>query len=387
MALVFIHGIGNRDPGEFDGVTKLRDGLFKKHLLPAIYRDPDAVSIFSPHWGVHGGKLRWNHASLPYSTREPLSAGDDDLWGIAAAAAPLDVQPQAVLVAIARSSVRNAIDLLFTCADLRDREPDEISELVDVAIQLDAYCRNQETDRPSGPEKVRHPWLVDCDDDEDFVDLLLREAVPVGEPGADEAMGGKGVGGLAGKILRGTPERVQTALAATAARGVRRLFSERVSLLLGDVFAYLKEPDQIRGVVVAGIRDAIDDTPPGDQLVVVSHSMGGNIVYDILSNSPELHVDVLITVGSQVGLFAELGMFSSIGSASTESAKVPRLTNVDRWINVMDDNDILGYHAVPIFDGVQDYYYPTREVWAHSAYFRQPNFHARLAERISECSS
>ncbi|MGW0582389.1 hypothetical protein ACWD25_42150 [Streptomyces sp. NPDC002920] len=392
MALVFVHGIGNRNAEDFKAATLLRDGHFERYLLPVISSDPHTVPIYSPPWGGHGAQLRWNHACLPGSAAESLGVADGDLLDLAVAAAAPGVAPTGVVTAIARSSMRDAVDLLFTAVDLRDREPEDVSELVELAAQLDSYCQTQELLSPLGTEEERYPWLVNTHDDIDFLDLLLRKASAPQKPGAYESLGGKGTLRRAREILTDAADGLHSALvgapATATASGARRLFGEPLSLLLGDVFVYLENPKPIVDVVAQALEDALDAAPSGEPLVVVAHSMGGNIVYDILSRfRRKLHVQVLITVGSQVGLFAELGLFQytrSTGLPKPNRHKIPKLKNVDHWINVVDRSDILGYRVGPIFDGAVDYDYPTNKPWAHSAYFRQPNFHARLAMRVKE---
>jgi hypothetical protein len=110
--------------------------------------------------------------------------------------------------------------------------------------------------------------------------------------------------------------------------------------------------------------------------------MGGNIMYDLLTHfAPDLPVDLLVTVGTQVGLFAELGLFHDSATAAPPD-RMPALSA--QWINVVDAADILSYRVGPIVTGAQDYRYPSDALWAHSAYFRQPNFHSRLARRVGE---
>jgi len=101
---------------------------------------------------------------------------------------------------------------------------------------------------------------------------------------------------------------------------------------------------------------------------------------------PQLEIDALVTVGSQVGLFAEFSAFNNVPDnlPCQDGRKVPALPNVNAWINVVDRSDILSYLAEPVFDGVDDYRYESGALWAHSAYFKQPNFHARLANRVRE---
>ncbi|MBB4716917.1 hypothetical protein BJ965_006799 [Streptomyces luteogriseus] len=68
----------------------------------------------------------------------------------------------------------------------------------------------------------------------------------------------------------------------------------------------------------------------------MAHSMGGNIVHDVLSfHRPKVHIDLLVTVGTQVGLFEELKLFaaSDPGVPSPQVTKVLALRNValDHW--------------------------------------------------------
>jgi hypothetical protein len=110
--------------------------------------------------------------------------------------------------------------------------------------------------------------------------------------------------------------------------------------------------------------------------------MGGNIVYDILTHfRTDLHVELLVTVGSQVGLFEELGLFPASDPTlpTAETPRVPAVSSIHRWINVIDPADVLAYSAEPIFEGAVDIRYKSDAVWAHSAYFRQPHFHDWLA--------
>jgi hypothetical protein len=129
-------------------------------------------------------------------------------------------------------------------------------------------------------------------------------------------------------------------------------------------------------------------TETDDKLIVVAHSMGGNIVYDVLTHfMPEtLKVDVLVTVGSQVGLFEELKLFANSDEdvPSPDRPKVPRQRSILRWLNVFDTNDVLGFAAERIFEGVDDFSYSTGKgiTGAHVTYFLRPSFYERLSARL-----
>ena len=69
---------------------------------------------------------------------------------------------------------------------------------------------------------------------------------------------------------------------------------------MGDVMTYLvhrgtpKDPGEIVSIVLKKLREAKNNTPDHgrDPLIVIAHSMGGNIVYDILTSyAPDLKID------------------------------------------------------------------------------------------------
>lgn len=118
--------------------------------------------------------------------------------------------------------------------------------------------------------------------------------------------------------------------------------------------------------------------------------MGGNIIYDILSNiEKNLKVDVLVTVGSQVGLFEELGLLGSRNSPRLHNAirKKPVCPpNIGKWLNVFDPDDILGFSCGGILKDVTDWKYSTGTAFpfTHGHYFLLPSFYQKLAARIKE---
>ena len=164
----------------------------------------------------------------------------------------------------------------------------------------------------------------------------------------------------------------------------------QAALFLGDVFFYLDRrgdrghPGSIVDQVVQTLESAVEAGPP---LVVVAHSMGGEIVYDVLSYyRPDIRVQMLVTVGSQVGLFEELCLLQAGKQAGCPDgpARVAKLDNVEEWINVFDRNDLLGFATERIFEGAKDFDYSTGKglFAAHSSYFTMPSFYRRLAERV-----
>ena len=76
---------------------------------------------------------------------------------------------------------------------------------------------------------------------------------------------------------------------------------------------------------------------------------------------------------------------SDKGVRAPNKATTPR--NIKHWINVYDEVDIFAYAAERVFDRIDvDGRYDTQTytIKAHSAYFQQDRFYARLRARIEE---
>lgn len=193
------------------------------------------------------------------------------------------------------------------------------------------------------------------------------------------------------KQARDVRRRTTTHVAAAALTSpVRKLFHDRLFLFLGDSFLYFGQrgtPDA-PGAIVKKISDALDQaaalkTADDPDLIVVSHSMGGNIMCDIASYfRPDREIDLLITVASQFPLFADLHMFPGLDSRHRPIAKPP---NVKRWINVYDMNDIFGFTAKPMFEDIEDLEFASGRlgIKTHADCFKFVSLYEQLAKAVS----
>ena len=404
MPLVFVHGVANRWGEGYARGRDTRDAFFRRFLLRSL---GSRGAIRNPYWGDLGGRLRWDGASMPLEDFESLGTEDATFLSLQAAADPEGAvtQPAAALLTVARRSLPEAVDLVWAAAALGSAvPPDALAELGDAA-----YAYAEAHPRPA--------WLADVRDDARFLEALRHEvesaaaaAAPApapDAPGAPGAVGYEPVGyesveyeslGVAdgwNAVARGA-----SALRGAAVSLVGRAASDRVrpaaipsvANFLGDVFVYLHQQEAvarpIAELVEGAFREAAGERTDDDPLVVVAHSLGGIISYDLLTSSAaDLRVDLLVTVGTQVGFFEELKLFASSDPAIPGDGrqKVPHPAAVRRWINVFDHSDLLGYAVGPVIDGVTDYAYRTGTLLkAHSAYFLQPGFHRRLAARAVE---
>ena len=338
MPLVFVHGVNNRMRAGYQEATAARNALFRRFTLTSLVPSPDAATILNPYWGARGANFRWGLACLPIEDdTESLGGAEPDpllepLAAAAVAQAGSDGAVGNLLVAVARSDFPGMIDVVFAAGAVE--AGDDADAFAETAARAAAYA-----------DAHREPptWLADTGSDEEFLDRLQAEiqdtlpATPAaGTRGAlPEEFEALGIEDPWGAFRVGA-ERLRVAAGdavGTKAYGlIRRHVAPTLATFFGDVFEYLshrgtpEQPGRIPAVVVQDLRraaDAVTDKDP--HLVVVGHSIGGVIAYDLLTSFvPTVHVDALVTVGSQVGLFEELKLFLDSDPA-VPAAGVPRL--------------------------------------------------------------
>ncbi len=387
MPLVFIHGVATRRGPNYDETVAFRDALFESNALTVVSDNPRSVLIFNPFWGDLGVTFSHDLASIPSSSVEKLgSASPAPAW---IADWPIQLTAGNSLVQSARTEgLAFAVDLLFTAFDAPDSA--EAAPVAELATKLIAYAEANPKPR----------WLMEIANDQTFGLRLQRDAeqwwslqpAPLSVAVApQETLGGRSPFETGWRYLNEARKYVTGSVARAimlpALDLVRAPATRSAATFLGDVFRYLDgrggrdNPGPIVQRIAPILAEANECRGPADpSLIVVGHSMGGNIAYDALRYyRPEIHVDVLVTVGSQVGLFQELGLFDHGEGTSAEE----KPHNIGSWLNVFDEADVLGFAAEPIFTGAKDYMFSThRSISAHSSYLRSPGLHRRLAERL-----
>ncbi|MCC5667803.1 hypothetical protein LC653_28975 [Nostoc sp. CHAB 5784] len=195
----------------------------------------------------------------------------------------------------------------------------------------------------------------------------------------------------------------------------RESLNAQATLFLGDIFTYLdkrgtpEEPGEITKNLLNALSKAHKNQQEGNnqqKLIVISHSMGGQLVYDVvsyflpkMSEMPEntefktstgerftikdikdIHIDFWCAAASQVGLFQEMKLFRA-NSNNPAKTKIPfpdKYLNI--WWNLWDDNDYLSFTAEPFFEEVFDDLYDSGKSVskAHTAHFEQTDFYKDL---------
>lgn len=383
MPIVFVHGVNNRMGSEYRDNEVARNAYIRAIVGPALGLQPADVKIFNPYWGDEGARPYRDGASMPEEKGETFG-GDEDAEVLAAAqtaevvsANPLKAEGVAES---ARVDFAHTVELVFAAAMAGATTDEEADALAELYLRAAAYAR----DNPA-------PAWLDQASDGNFSDMLLSELEE--EEDEEEEFG-------PGDWLDQLKEGVNRLLNApadiatdTLLGATRKKINSTASLFIGDVFTYLENrgdganPGKIVQIVLKALRDAAAaKTASDNKLIVIAHSFGGEIVYDITTHfDPAIEIDVLITVGSQVGLFEELSLFK-VSATPPPVAKVQRPNGIKRWINVYDTNDPFSYVVMPVFEGTSDFHYDTgfSALQAHGGYFLQPSFYQRLAARLTQ---
>lgn len=370
VQVVFVHGVANRktDAG-FDANVAARDRRFKDLGFSSA-----DFKIRNPYWGEFGADPQWKLASVP----------------------KFDTAYQALGIGAALAPAGNGSEILEAAR----------FDFAAVVGALSVMALSDSTNPPSQDQEVfwmtaakyaaaqpKPAWLVSANNDAEFCDRLRKEA----ETGA--AVQGLGfldkVKEAADKLKGGASNLVNSPFA----RAGREKITPSLAIFIGDVFRYLRQDDartSVRQIVSENIIAAGKEREAGEPLVLIGHSMGGVILYDLLSSDKTIEglseaigskfeVDLLLTVGSQVALFEEMKLYEASSADFSGTTKpVPRPKAVKNWWNAFDKMDVLSFVTKPVFQDAEDFAVDTIAgvLDAHGAYFSSTMFYTRLNARL-----
>jgi hypothetical protein len=416
MPIVYVHGVATRDFVSFEAMKP----YLRRYISPILSSDPDNVYVDQVFWGNHAAKFRWKGASRPRSR----------LLGQGPASTTQQMASPALLAALLEKDVIDRVPQTSaaegaggsglisgarppasaaTAARLSTLTNDEISDLLTELI----YATE-----PDGRSAAELALVADtvARDPEVRVTLAAQPTAAaeaafivdeVRKRAADSRLVSMGSGPLS-KLADRLSEALSRGKSAPAyaasilAAEVRPWLNDLASVFIGDVFEYLKNrgdasaPGDIPRLVLDGLEAAHrDKVKKNEPLVVITHSMGGQLVYDVLTHfipeAPErshLRIDFWCATASQVGLFEELKLFKLAEQSIGTPKRAPFPQSLGVWWNVWDSNDFISYTAKPIFDDVDDEAYDSglSLVTAHSGYLRRPSFYRRLAARLADAA-
>lgn len=386
MPIIFVHGVNNRDGAAYRENVKSRNSFLREIIGPALGLNPDKLHLESPYWGGQGAQFAWGMAVLPNSGEEFETFGGSDeaeaFGRVVSIVANSALDGKLTIIDNAKKDLSGVIDALYASAMAGASTEEEARDLARSYLLAAEYA-----------EKYPEPEWVASAKESNFIDQLNYKA----QVSAIEQFG---AGGILDSLKEGLSRLASALPDANSSLLVhlsRKQLNSEVTRFTGDVFTYLKRrgtkdnPGEIVKVVRDSLRHAAANiTTEDNKLIVIAHSFGGEIVYDILTHfDTNLKVDCLVTVGSQVGLFEEMKLY--IESKDTippdpPNGKVQKPSNLKQWLNVFDLNDVFSYRVEPVFANTSDYFYDTgyHSLSAHGGYFMRPSFYKRLASRLQE---
>ncbi|GAA0522643.1 hypothetical protein [Deinococcus depolymerans] len=369
MPVLFIHGVAVREQGEsgWEDVRRATQGIewpavqaaLRRHLAPVLNPGaPERVQVDRVYWGdlgaqyARGGLFRAARAEAAPDPA-PASLNDEDLGEALEARlrATHALRDWPDVITAAWQAARDR-PLRAMVADL---PPPEQWGVLEAAV-------NARLGRPPAPRRVR-PHRT------------FRRLDPPAAPH------------LPAGLQLSQRRNVQRAMLE-----LRRPLEAFVPLFVGDVLAYLNTrgtpdaPGPVPRRVLGALRAAhAARTHPHEPLVVLTHSMGGQLMHDALSAFlpadpalQDLRVDFWCAAGSQVGLFHELGV--TLGGAPDTLASA----RLGYFWNVWAYSDLLSFRAQGVVPGAHDTAFPLPGLVRsdHVAYLTDADFYRTLAAKV-----
>jgi hypothetical protein len=322
---------------------------------------------------------------LPATPSSTPAAGGLIAGGVA-------VSPAGAKLSLKNLGTDELSDLLAAMISAQVAKPERRARLI---LAADAVAHDPAT--PAALASARSP--------EQERDLLLDRVRQKAE--ADAALVGMGIPNW----LAGVRDRLSEALSravdlptcavSVAAAEVRPHLNALVSVFLGDVFAYLHsrgsvvQPSEIPKRLLKKLEQAhAHKLERGEPLVVLSHSMGEQIIYDALTHFlpgtlslREVRIDFWCATASQVGFFEEAKLFLTSQPEHKTGHPVPfPHAHLGVWWNVWDHNDFLSFTAKDIIDKIIDESFDSglSLLTAHGGYLGRPSFYRAFAYKLRE---
>lgn len=437
MPIVFVHGVTVRSDQAFKEVQP----LLRKHVAERICPSaPNSVKIHYCYWGGDAAQFFWNKASRPRTLlrQGAGSAGLDPEHAAAVAETPIALREGAAAMpplsqsseVVAMGGIPQSGAPPASLLAPAEMDPEERADLVVGFLAAAAGSPFDGADPPAGERTSMLDGYVTLAALEVAEDPAITAVLQL-EP-ADEQMRRLASETLArAQELRGIVAQGTTSLAERAKElfgralsgpgyilsrafgELRPLLSDFTADFLGDVLAYQtyrgspSTPGPIPKRLLDTLAEALAGSPADEPLVVLTHSMGGQVAYDVFtafaardSRLESLRVDFWASVGSQVPFFEDAKLFLSSDRSIAEGEPPPRDRQpvpacVRAWWNVWDFNDFVSFTASEIFttadrfaagrnSGVVDEHYVTGAglAFAHISYFKQPSFWRRFEEHL-----
>jgi len=429
MPVVFVHGVNVREGVAYEKELLQRNRYLSNIFLKLLGKNIEPNSIFSPYWGDLATNTTAGKPFLPIFAT-PTSTTKKILSHLAHADAHHGDDTKHANLSLLNMAkehpIEEVVDLIVAAAAERlsgestEAEAEELSDFAFSALQFS----NQFEDHDE-----QLAWLEGVHDDEQFLGKLeeeiaksggkkdslksmkhVRQAVSwmhnhwlesretiksdlagVGHKAVERAKQDLQKIRSTARSIAALRRRTTTHITAAAITSpLRKMVHDRLFLFIGDAFYYFGQrgTPESPGPIVRRIIDTIDSAskkidPVNDpELIVIAHSMGANIACDVLSYFDNSHpIDIVITVGAQFPLFADLHMFPGLNTHNLPITKPPQ---VKRWINIYDVNDVFGFAAQPMFADIEDVEFTSGRfgVVTHADCFKMVSLYERMADAV-----
>lgn len=413
MPILYVHGVNVRNREGFEAMQVFA----RRYIAPTISDDPTGVLITDAYWGDHAFKPTYNGVSRPRTQLLGMGADGlpDDEVSVMAALDNIDVLdrlPSRSNTApstggLAGGGLSSGVPDM--AVDLADMKAEDLGDVLIAALGATGESAVTQAEMAVAIDDLVADGVLEglIASNDTLVDQLdtIFDAI-ADRYSADATLTGQGASGWA------TKAKDRAAEALSRARGIgsyaisialaeaRPVVNQLVSQFMGDVFVYLDKRGQAGapGVVPKILLDKLlelqtnKEERGGEPLIVISHSMGGQLVYDAVSHflpqTPALShikIDFWCASASQVGFFEEGKLFIEKDPNHKIGTKVlfPG-SNLGYWWNVFDQNDFLSFTSKDIFEGVDDAAYSSGMtlIKAHGGYLTRPSFFRKMAETI-----
>ncbi len=361
MPLIFIHGVNVREAGFAEQTAKVRTAVRK-------FRTESELSYADYFWGGSAAALRWGGASIPDMPEDRIQ----QLKAIKEAQIELPdlrrlllIDPMIELTAFRAAAKPGGLDLTGGATQDRNRR-----------LRL---CAKTIAEKLTPGDSGVLQTVVDCMEAATQVDIALQDLVPIISRSLTATLFYREIRASEASLFDASWTKIYDRIHAVVKdelgtqlappkflinpllnlatfglrHGLRANVMPMITQFLADAFVYLGERDKFLNGLNAVVIEA-KAKKPDEPLMLISHSLGGIITFDYCCVHPEIKVDLLATVASQVGYFAECDSLAVPNGDLKPDSKRSTPANVKEWISVYDRNDVLSFMAAPIFDRVTE---------------------------------
>ena len=165
----------------------------------------------------------------------------------------------------------------------------------------------------------------------------------------------------------------------------------------GDVLVYQSHRAEIGQIVRQKLAEHGGIGTAAKPAMVLGHSLGGIIAFDLAVGPDPIHWSALVTFGSQSSILHVLdprstGSLTKYDPDPYTPVKLP--PTVGKWTNIFEPWDVLAFFASKVFDGeskkrIVDIEIPHQAssgLWTHSVYWTDENAIEAMREALLEAT-